>query len=262
MDEIFSCRNCIHNPGQSLNVGRGAGYCLQHKSLIREPGETTCKYLYRKDLPNFVVDESRSEHAAEFSGFPAMVSLRSNERLPRIGYSERVAWEQRDFDPITNSMAQFYKDQIKDATRWIVIQSYAGGLDGRRLLVHGSLTRRVLHNCDDWRTSSRLVLSVVQDMQERAEFSARDAEDENEGRWDLFFAQLACVQEYGWHSSVEELMWASDALEEGLSSLDLGLLHTELARVCPQWVDLIIRDAVDNDAFFTQMSARENAAEP
>ncbi|MFV8751971.1 hypothetical protein ACNOYE_15605 [Nannocystaceae bacterium ST9] len=256
MDEIFSCKNCIHNPGQSLNLGREAGYCLQHKSLIRAPGETTCKYLYRKDLPNFVVDEARSEHAAEFAGFPAMVSLRTKQRVQTAHYSERAAWEHRDFDPITNSMAQFYKGQ--GTTRWIVIQSYAGGLDGRRLMVHGSLTRRYLNNCDDWRTSYRLVLSVVQDMQELPEFSARDTDDEDEARWDLFFSQLASIQEYGWHASIEELTWASDALGDGLSDLDLGKLHTELTEVCPRWVDLIIRDAVDNDAFFTQAPAHDN----
>jgi hypothetical protein len=41
MDELFSCRNCIHNCGQSLLIGPGSGFCLQHESVIwadqREP---------------------------------------------------------------------------------------------------------------------------------------------------------------------------------------------------------------------------------
>ena len=78
MDELFSCRNCIHNSGQSLLIAEGLGFCLQHNSVIRDPDRTTCKYLHRKDLPNFVVHEGIGEHAAEFAGFPLQVSLDSN----------------------------------------------------------------------------------------------------------------------------------------------------------------------------------------
>ena len=88
MDELFSCRNCIHNCGQSLLIGQGSGFCLQHESVIWEPDRTTCKYLHRKDLPYFVVEEGTREHAAEFAGFPFLVSL-DHEKIDRTDSIQR-----------------------------------------------------------------------------------------------------------------------------------------------------------------------------
>src|SRR5262245_27949066 len=88
MDELFSCRNCIRNAGQSLLIGTGSGFCLQYESVIRDPDRTTCKYLHRKDLPCFVVEEGTREHAAEFAGFPLLVSLDTREPIEQIRYSE------------------------------------------------------------------------------------------------------------------------------------------------------------------------------
>ena len=86
MDELFSCRNCIHNCGQSLNVGRGPVYRLQHDSVIPDPGLITCKYLHRKDLPNFVVDEGVREHAAEFAPGPvSKAGQAGHKRVCRTG---------------------------------------------------------------------------------------------------------------------------------------------------------------------------------
>jgi len=62
-------------------------------SIIRDPGRTTCKYLHRKDLPYFVVDEGVREHAAEFAGFPLLVSLETKEPIEQIRYSEKLRWE-------------------------------------------------------------------------------------------------------------------------------------------------------------------------
>ena len=75
MDELFSCRNCIQNCGQSLLIGRGAGYCVKHDTVLFYPERTTCKYLHRKDLPRFVVDEGLREHASEFAGFSGIADL-------------------------------------------------------------------------------------------------------------------------------------------------------------------------------------------
>ena len=102
MDELFSCRNCIHNCGQSPLIGSGSGFCLQHESVILAPERTTCKYLHRKDLPNFVVDEGTREHAAEFAGFPLLVSLDAKEPLEQVRYSEKFRWEKGAFDPIVH----------------------------------------------------------------------------------------------------------------------------------------------------------------
>src|ERR1700677_3448490 len=118
MDELFSCRNCIHNCGQSPNIGPGAGYCLQYSSVIRDPAVTTCKYLHRKDLPQFVVAEGIQEHAAEFSLFPRLVNLCTKKPIEQIRYSERFIWQQRHFDPLNQAFAQYHKAP----KRWMLIQ--------------------------------------------------------------------------------------------------------------------------------------------
>ena len=126
MDELFSCRNCIHNCGQSLSSGNGTGFCLKHNSVIPEPGRTTCKYLHRKDLPHFVVDEGLREHAAEFALFPRLVTLEQKEPIERIVYSERYVWERNEFDPLTHALAQYFKTE----RRWVLIQAFTGSSDG------------------------------------------------------------------------------------------------------------------------------------
>lgn len=45
-------------------------------------------------------------------------------------------------------------------------------------------------------------------------------EAQSEARWDVVFARLAGVQEYGFHAGQESLMWATDHLNGGLSRLD------------------------------------------
>lgn len=259
MQELFSCRNCIHNAGQSLNVGSGSGYCMQHNSLILEPSDTTCKYQHRKDLPHFVVDESRSEHASEFAHFTALVSLSTHTPMSRVPYSERYSWERRQFDAVLNALANYPKVE----TRWIYIQAFAGGVDGQRALVHSCLTRRYMNNCSSWTSSYRMVLSVVDEMKVSPKFAKAalnviDDEDisdvESEARWDVFFARLCGLQEYGWHAGIEELMWASDRMNGTLSELDWEGVVRELDIACDEWAETIIGHAKENDAFFSQGS--------
>lgn len=257
MQELFSCRNCIHNAGQSLHVGRGAGFCLKFGVLIHEPEDTTCKYQHRKDLPHFIVMESRSEHAAEFAAFTGLVSISQHEHRGWANYSEKFAWDSRKFDAVTNALATYHRSQKK----WLFIQTFAGGIDGRRALVHSCLTRRYLDQCGTWTSSYRLVLSLVEEMKIAPVFDWRvlnmeegDDRDEttHEASWDVFFARLTGLQEYGWHAGLENLMWASDSLNGALVSLDLEKLSSEIEVNCPKWTEEIIRHATDNGAYFTQ----------
>lgn len=257
MRELFSCRNCIHNAGQSLHVGKGQGYCMRHLSLIDEPGDTTCKYQHRKDLPHFVVDESRSEHAAEFATFTGLVSLSEKSSRQKIFYSEKFDWDRRQFDPVVNALAGYQKT----AKKWVFIQAFAGGVDGQRALVHSCLARRYLDHCDSWTSSYRMVLALVDEMLLVPMFAPRslnvvDEEDassiETEARWDVFFARLTGLQEYGWHAGVEDLIWASDGLNGNLSELNWDGLTCDLETACPAWTEMIIKHARDNDAYFTQ----------
>lgn len=252
MDELFSCRNCIHNCGQSLLIGRGVGFCIKHESVLTEPERSTCKYLHRKDFPRFVVDEGLREHAAEFAGFSAIAGLVSHAPIERLHYSERFAWEQRQYDPLTQGLAQYRKTK----PAWIFLQALSGGIDGRRALAHASLVRRYMDTCGTWRSSYRFVLALVQELPITPEFLDQDfAHDPDEGTaqdavWDVFFARLSGVQEYGFHAGLEQLMWATDRLDGALADLDWRALRAQLDARAREWTDLIIRHATDEGAFF------------
>lgn len=255
MDELYSCRNCIHNCGQSLTIGQGAGFCLKHDSVIPKPEQTTCKYLHRKDLPQFVVDEGIREHASEFAGFPRLVDLDTRETIERIQYSEKYQWERRVFDPITHTVAQYFK--VKP--RWVLLSAFAGGVDGRRSLTHSSLVRHYMDQCGTWTSSYRLVLGILQEIDVKPEFSPDELVPVEgfdyemlsaEALWDVVFGRLSTLQEYGWHAGLETLRWASDAVNGGLAELNWPLLHEEFARLRSSWVDMVIEHAKAHDAFF------------
>ncbi len=255
MHDLFSCRNCVHNCSQTLNVGRGVGYCLQHDSVIWEPDDTTCKYLHRKDLPHFVVDEATAEHAAEFASFSALVGLSAKKPIARAFYSEKYAWEHDSFDAIVNALAQYHRTRRS----WVFIEAFSGGLDGRRSLAHAALVRRYMDHCGTWVGSYRLVLAFVQELDIEPRFDDRDLvngegadldEVRDEALWDVVFTRIAGVQEYGFHAGLEDLMWASDGLGEGLATLNWPLLRTTLSEKRAEWTERIIEHARADDAFF------------
>jgi hypothetical protein len=255
MDLLFSCRNCIHNAGQSLNVGRDGGFCLKHDSILRDPSKTTCKYLHRKDLPLFVVDEGIREHAAEFAAFPGLVNLLTKEPIGRSHYSEKYAWERKTFDPVTHSIAQYHKSE----RAWIVIQSMASGVDGRRSIAYSSLVRRYVATCETWRSSYRLFLAFIQEIASTPLFQDKDIlqvadepieETKNQALWDVVFARISAVQEYGWHAGLEDMMWATDQLNGALSEFNWSNLSRELEDNRGRWTDEIIEHARREGEFF------------
>lgn len=254
MDELFSCRNCIHNAGQSLWIGNGAGFCLQHDSVIRAPGETTCKYLHRKDLPRFVVEEGLREHAAEFAGFSALVDLNAKKPIARLPYSERYIWEHGVFDPVMHALAQYSKVQ----PAWVFVQTFTGGVDGRRALTHADLVRRYMDRCGTWRSSYRIVAGFLQELDKTPCFDAGsllkpglgEEEAAAEAIWDVVFVRLSAIQEYGFHAGIESLMWATDSLNGGLSELDWPRLQAEVAAIRPRWTHEIITHARSEHVFF------------
>ena len=266
MDELFSCRNCIHNSGQSLLIGQGSGFCLQHDSVIREPDRTTCKYLHRKDLPCFILDEGTREHAAEFAGFPLLVSLDRKLPIERIRYSEKLRWENHTFDPIVHALAQYEKVE----PRWIFISAFSGGTDGRRALTHSSLVRRYMSNCGSWKSSYRLVLGLLEEIDIQPRFEPRElvpagetatTEAAEEALWDVLFARLATLQEYGWHAGLEDLMWASDSLNGGLTDLDWPRLQAELTARRDDWIELIIASAKQHHGFFPSQDVQAQVSQ-
>ena len=235
MDELFSCRNCIHNAGQSLLIGQGSGFCLQHESVVWEPDRTTCKYLHRKDLPYFVVEEGTREHAAEFAGFPFLVSLHAKQSIERIRYSEKLRWERR----VLRSSRSFARPVLQGPTA--VDLDFGSSREAWTAGVHSltaALVRHYMYQCNTWKSSYRLVLGLLEEIDIKPQFEPReivrsegtsDAEAAEEATWDVVFARLNAVQEYGWHAGLETLMWASDALNGSLAELNWPGLQAELA---------------------------------
>lgn len=255
MEPLFSCRNCIHNCGQTLSLGQGAGFCLRHDSVIKDPATTTCKYLHRKDLPYFTVDEGLREHAADFAFFPALVSLTTGKPIERVAYSERYAWEHRKFAPLTHALAQYHKAK----PRWIIIQSFTGGTDGLRSVAHTSLVRHYLSNCEHWWSSYRLVLAVLQEIAVEPHFADEDVvpgpgealgEAQTEALWDVVFARLATLQEYGWHAGIEDLTWITDSLNGSLSTFEWAKVKTDLGEVRATWTPRLIQHAKNQHVYF------------
>lgn len=257
MDILFSCRNCLHNCGQSLLIGKGAGFCVKHDSVLLHPERTTCKYLHRKDLPRFVVDEGLREHAGEFAEFSGIADLVEHKPIERRLYSERFAWEQKQFDPINQSLAQYHKTK----PAWVFLQAMSGGIDGRRALAHASLIRRYMDNCGSWKSSYRFVLAMMQELPTTPQFPDNDlnpdgamslADTRQDAVWDVFFTRLGGIQEYGFHSGIVDLMWATDHLNGSLAALDWSGLTRELTGKAPEWTDLIVRHATAEGVFFPQ----------
>lgn len=249
-DELFSCRNCIQNCGQSLNIGRGAGFCLRHNSVLWTPEETTCKYLHRKDLPKFLVDEGLREHAAEFAEFSGIVSFHLHQPVSLIYYSQKFAWEKRIFDPLTNVLAQYHKSE----PAWIFVESFSGGVDGRRSIVHGCLVRRYMDNCDTWKRAYGLVLAFLQEIDADAHFGSTDLRSESdsadEALWDVILARFSLLQEYGWHAGLEELRWVTDHIKGPLEAFDWPALRRELGQLKLQLTDHVIHHAESEGVFF------------
>ena len=262
MDELFSCRNCIHNSGQSINAGRGQGYCQLHKSVISDPSDTTCKCLHRKDLPRFLVEEGIREHASEFALFSGLATLGTKQPIPPTSYSEKYYWDRGQYNNLLNALAQYHKSERS----WVFIQAFSGGIDGLCSLAHACLVRRYMDRCATWKSSYRLVLSLIQEIDVEPRFESDSLVHEPErgfeeasqqALWDVVFARICGIQEYGWHSGLETLIWVSDSLDGGLADLDWGKLRPELSRAKQETTSIIIDHAKKNDAFFSPGELRE-----
>src|SRR5439155_26054190 len=142
-----------------------------------------------------------------FALLPGMARLGTHEPIPHLAYSERFVWDRRLFDPVTHAIAQYEKIR----PRWVFIQGFSGGVDGRRSLTHASFVRRYMQNCGTWTSSYRLVLGLLQELDVKPEFAPAEvlddgASSEEDARWDVVFTRIAALQEYGWHAAIEEML--------------------------------------------------------
>lgn len=63
---LVSCSNCCFNPLQYDVLGLSAGYCVEHRKVLRAADHTTCGRLYRKDLPNPSAEVENEAHRRSF----------------------------------------------------------------------------------------------------------------------------------------------------------------------------------------------------
>jgi hypothetical protein len=187
------------------------------------------------------------------------------EHLPvnQTRYSEKYVWERGLFDALTHALAQYSKSEPS----WVFIQAMSGGVDGRRALSHSSLVRRYMHRCETWKSSYRLVLAVLQELDQEPVFGQRDLvipegedtkESMSEALWDVFFCRLGSVQEYGFHAGIEELMWATDSLNGALLEFDWNMLKSALEEKRVQWTQTIITHAERENVFFPDSAGPQN----
>jgi len=109
-------------------------------------------------------------------------------------------------------------------------------------------------NCGTWRSSYRFALSAIKEVSQHPFFADGDLLDgstADEAEWDVLFARISCVQEYGFHSGIEALMWATDQVNGALVDFNLIQVRDELSKKSLEWVDLVIHHATDNGAFFS-----------
>jgi hypothetical protein len=252
--DLFCCRNCVQNPIQGVTLGRGPGYCLQFGSIIEQPERTTCKYLHRKDLPHYLVDEATREHAAEFAGVPGMADLQTRTRVPTLRYSERRAWDSRSFDPSLYAVASYHGEGEPEADpaevpKWRLIKSFAGSVDARKALAFSGMVRRYLRHCDSWQSSYRLVLALIGELDYEVFARPDDLLSVNgespaarllATRWEVLFSRLSGVQEYGWHASLDDLMHPMERLADSVASEDWETMSQTLGACIPDWQARVI----------------------
>lgn len=262
--ETFSCRNCVQNPIQGLCSGRGHGYCLHWNSVLRQPESTTCKYHHRKDLPLFLVEDATKEHAAEFSVVPGIADLGTKRRIEIVRYSERRTWETREYDPQLNAVAGYHRksDALNEEgpRKWRIIQAFAGSIDGRKALGFASLVRRYMNHCDSWWSSYRFILGVIAEIDYEVFFRSEDIKSEGDvsesemreqATWEVFFARLSGIQEFGWHAAMESLKFPMRELSAYMDG-PWSSVRTVLGSLKARWEDEVITLATREGRFFPQ----------
>lgn len=196
--------------------------------------------------------------------FSGMVDLFTHEPIRPTFYSEKFSWEKQSFDPLINVLAQYHKSE----PAWVFVESFTSGMDGRRAIAHSCLIRRYMDNCDTWKSSYRLVMASIYEMDDEPHFSKRDLrtdiatwEVHSQAIWDLVFVRFSLIQEYGWHAGIEDLIWITDSASEQLINFDWDGLRERLSELKPTMIEKIIKHARDNGAFFSQPENTQGASE-
>ncbi len=246
--DLFSCRNCIHNPAQGLTLGRGAGFCLQWGSLIERPGTTTCKYLHRKDLPEFQVSDAVRAHAEAFSDTASMADLETHEPIARLPHDEQSASQP---EPRTRAMASYHRlDDGTESRRSRLFALAAGSVDGLGSMAHACLVRRAIPPRQPmpgswWRWALELLEDVDRELLLGSEAlleSTGGSEEEQRiaATWEVLFVRVSGLQEFGWHAAIDELKFPLRELGAYVAEQDWRGLRLALRALKSRWRELIL----------------------
>jgi len=183
-----------------------------------------------------------------------------------LHYSERHIWESREYDPQLNAIAGYHRrsDALNDEgneeslPRWRVIQAFSGSIDGRKALGFASLVRRYMHHCDSWWSSYRFILGVIAEIDYEVFFRSDDIRSDNDvsevemrelATWEVFYARLSGIQEFGWHASMNSLKFPMRELSAHISS-SWSSIRSVLTGIKKHWEDEVITLATQEGRFF------------
>jgi len=116
-----------------------------------------------------------------------------------------------------------------------------------------------MDNCDTWKSSYRLVLAFLQEIDEEPRFGRSDLRvdpnlegNESEALWDVVFSRFSLLQEYGWHAGLDELRWITDEVNSSLVEFNWPRLHEELSQLKRKLTTNVIKHAQAEGVFFDQ----------
>ncbi len=120
-----------------------------------------------------------------------------------------------------------------------------------------------MDQCGTWRSAYRFVLELLNELNTVPQFADGDlllsvSEDRDaviaDARWDVLFVRIGFIQEYGFHSGIEELMWATDHLNGALTELDWPGTLNEIASKSEEWAQAVTQHAQNEHVFFPEAS--------
>jgi hypothetical protein len=123
-----------------------------------------------------------------------------------------------------------------------------------------------MDHCGTWTSSYRLVLGLLEEVDETPYFGRKALfeldgqsldEANSDALWDVVFARMSAIQEYGWHAGLEPLIWATDAVNGSLEQLNWPGLQVELSGLRDEWIRMIISHAKSHDGFFPKPELEE-----
>ncbi len=237
---------------------------MHHGSVILDSSKTTCKYLHRKDLPFFSVDEGIREHASEFTEFYSMVDLYKKTPIKTQHYSEKYYWDKLQFDANLHSMAHYHAygsgdgdESQSSGKKWRYISAFAGNADAIKAVLYPSLVRRYTQNCGSWTSSYRLMLSLFQEVDIKPYISDKmlyNGHKKNETQelalYEVIFSRFSAIQEYGWHSSLDKFRNAPSNFVDYLINGEFEEFWPTLSETKSEWEKTLIDFAKREGVYF------------